>query len=287
MNRRTSGGFFGRQQVRTASSQLAYLRDCPAQPAPRAVRAFSLVELLVVIGIVAVLTAVMLTAVRRVRDEAHTLQCTSNMRNIAMRFQLFATRQNAKGQGDSERLGPNRFFINDFQDMLYRLDEFWDLGPRRSGVLDRAKEITLCPTARGSLTKRDGFPCGRRALQPPEAVSVAMNMRLYRGKLKIGGSMVLAPTSLTRLRPNILDHPFVPLAMDVDAAAATAARHDPFYIAPPTTKRNDPYASGRYWFPSDRHHGKTVVAFVGGHVLSSRSPANEAWDWDYSARVGR
>jgi len=209
------------------------------------------------------------------------------MRSISLTFQMFAEGNAEGGRGDSERVGGSRFYINDFQDSLYRIDEFWDLGGATSGTITSSNALLVCPSGPGLLTKRKGFPCGRDAIRPPQDVTLAVNMRLYRAVIGIGGTPRLAPERLTQVRSNIVNHPYVPLVMDVDGESAARSGHSPFYIAPPRPGVDDPYANGRYWMPSDRHEGKTNVAFVGGHVLASSDPASEGWNWDYQAQVGR
>ncbi|NOX59853.1 MAG: type II secretion system protein [Planctomycetes bacterium] len=249
-------------------------------------RAFTLVELLVVVSIVAVLIAMLLPALRSVRGQAKSLQCASNMRSISMKFQLFAADQSELGQGDSDRLGPNRFRINDFQDSLYRLDEYWDKPNQQTGELRGRDQITMCPAGVNRLTKRRGFPCSREALGPTEGVSIAFNMRLYRAPIKFGANTFLAPVNATTVRADVLSHPYVPLAIDVDGDAAVSRGLEPFYAAPANSVPDDPYQDSRYWFSNNRHDGKTNVAFIGGHVLSSREPEKQGWNWRYTASVG-
>jgi prepilin-type N-terminal cleavage/methylation domain-containing protein len=68
----------------------------PARGACTGRGAFTLVELLVVIGIIAILIAVLMPALSRARDQARGVQCSSNMRTLMLAGLMFA--QDHKGQ---------------------------------------------------------------------------------------------------------------------------------------------------------------------------------------------
>lgn len=253
--------------------------------AVRLARGFTLGETLIVVAIIALLISLILPAISAVRGQANGLLCASNMRTISMQFQAFADGTGPRGRGDSESLGTTRFRIGDFQESQYGIDEFWDRSAEAEVALVAGRDPMICPSNRGELVRRRGAPCGRESIAPDANVSLAFNMRLARAVVTVNGVPRLSPSAATFVRSDIQNHPLVPLVFDVAGTRAVGTGVEPFYAAPPV-QAGDPYAGGRFWFPASRHRGKTNVAFVGGHVLSSAAPAEESWNWAYSAQVG-
>jgi prepilin-type N-terminal cleavage/methylation domain-containing protein len=73
------------------------------RPSPHCIfgrRAFTLVEMLVVISIIAVLAALLLPAIQMAREAARKAQCSNNLKNLALAMQQF---DQAKGQYPASR----------------------------------------------------------------------------------------------------------------------------------------------------------------------------------------
>ena len=113
-------------------------------PAKRTKRGFTLIELLVVIAIIAVLLAILMPAMRKIKEIARETACKSNLKNVGLAVAMYLD--------DNERRIPNTGSANHFQ--WYQSD---GITPRRAGssgsywgvfYIDYLKETKIfgCPS---------------------------------------------------------------------------------------------------------------------------------------------
>ena len=143
-------------------------------------RAFTLVELLVVIGIIAIMISIMLPALNKVRDKARATQCASNMRQIYTFCIMFA--QENKGHLPRPGINDPNTPVND------ALVLYCQKGP---GILDtdggvlwryfqggrEAKiQLMLCP---GDNGENMSYGCGLTRAAAPEGRTFSYSLHAY------------------------------------------------------------------------------------------------------------
>ena len=243
--------------------------------------AVTLIELLVVLAIVAVLVSGLMPALSFRRQAAHDLKCRANMRNVIMGFDEFADPSAAGRRGDSDRLGPNRFLIEDFQESMYKASEFWEGSLSQRQTIQANEQSMVCPAGPTQLFRKSGVPCDSGGVGPAKNITFGFNMRLHTLTRFIEDKAFGSKAVLTDKLLTMAD---VPLLLDVDGDAADTRSAMPYYTAPPISRaaKRDIYASSHFWFPALRHRSRMNIGYIGGHVLSTANPLSEPWTrWEY------
>lgn len=246
---------------------------------------FTLIEVVVVIAIIALLLALLLPALAGAIQTARGFSCKMGQRAIAFDFAVFADEGLAANRGDDRRDLGSRFRLETFQESQYRIDEFWGWpGQTRVTIPDsKGHDPMRCPEVREPLVFRANAPCSGGGITPPRGISYTFNGRLNRVEKMIGGRLRSRPVTLTS---DIVNHAMVPLMWDLDGEEAERRGIFAPVFSAPALDSPQLYQGNRLWFPSDRHNGATNVAFLDGHVESSRDPAGEStWRWDYTPPV--
>lgn len=240
--------------------------------------AFTLLELLIVVTIIAALAGIIGTSLVRVRAAGQAVMCMNSLKTVTYEFFLFADDYSHVHRGETDTRNSRLFRLEDFQEKLYGIDEFWDAGGMAVVELTPSEQPLMCASAPGRLDKRAGFPCNAQAVTPLENVSVGFNMRL---------DMITTETgrlARTRLSSKILEHPRVPLVFDVDGRKSVEQGTPLPYYSTPAGETPGLVGTGLFWFPADRHGEKMNVAYIGGHVLREPPPpvdtGNRYWQYE-------
>ncbi len=269
------------RQVRTDRQGERQPADRPTGGRARA--GFTLIELLVVVAILALLAGIVLASLARVRVSARSFVCKNKLKTVAFDFIQFADDYAHPWRGDSESFGRTGFRLEDFQERLYGVSEFWRTAGVGTGVstdgvsatLDPAAHPLMCPSSPQGLQRVASLPCPQ-AITPLTHVSIGFNKWLDQSRMQMNGRWAWRNI---RLNKRILEQAAVPLAFDVDGMVAQKQWGVlPYYSVPAPVGVEA--SAWSFWFPAHRHGGRLNAAFVGGHVLSSpKAEAEAGWDW--------
>ncbi len=251
-----------------------------ATPAVRT-QAFTLVEMMITIGIIALLLSILLPALGATMASARGFKCQMSLRSVALDFGLYADDELHGDRGRDEALGGRRFTLSAFVDSQYGAAEFWRYGGVEEVSLpdDHGNDPLRCPDVQGDLKLSRGGSVFERAVKTPESVSYSFNMRLHRAE--VVNSRGFVSFELVTLSSDVMQHGRTPLVWDTDAIQAHVGYRNPS-ISAPSLDSQGPYKNDRYWYPAMRHNGRMNAAFIDGHVDLTHAPLEESnWDWAY------
>ena len=214
-------------------------------------KAFTLVELLVVIGIIALLVAILLPALSAAREQAKTVQCASNLRQVHMALTMYAYDNNGlipPWGATIAKLPPatgNAFpYWTNFLSPVLQVNNWVQVKNYLGSV-----NVLTCPTQQPGLVA-----------QTTLRGSYGLNSRMYSPKLIVGPSTYDTPRWLSY---DVQNNVYFGL-QKVRVPAEIYLLGDTYWSNWATSSGNPAF---NYSNAEPRHRkGKVNVCFIDGHV---------------------
>src|SRR5688500_11494274 len=117
--------------------------------------AFTLVELLVVIGIIAVLIAMLLPALQKAKEQANAVKCSNNMKQLMTAFLTFAHDNKGHLPGNRANWSEKEEWKQDFLYGKYVWSSNFDKAPQNGTIWKyvRNYEVYRCPSIQGNYAR--------------------------------------------------------------------------------------------------------------------------------------
>src|SRR5688572_13214107 len=142
-------------------------------PASRRSRGFTLVELLVVIGIIAILIGILLPTLGRARASARAVQCMSNMRSLGQAFNMYVNaNKGSLPYGDYFPGGVatgnlnTRWYTVLQNTMSSKYGITWNDAAATNAQAAKLREVFICPDAPNQSTAQNGFNVVHYSVHP-------------------------------------------------------------------------------------------------------------------------
>ena len=205
--------------------------------------AFTLIELLIVIAIIAILASMLLPALGKARDAAKAIKCVSNLKQSVLGAIMYANDYNG-GMPASFGNGPTWAAV--LLPVLAESEKSGDFHNQKcAGNYIQSPEVVICPSVRSVISKPDTFNTYGVSLPVIGKVNPSLEWTPYNGSSR---KQFVFPLRLCRLPSKMA---YLSDVRDI----------------------SKPIMSGYYGAASNnimfRHSRKSNIAFMDGHVKAS------------------
>jgi len=220
--------------------------------------AFTLVELLVVIGIIGLLVAILLPALGKARAQAQTLKCLSNLRQVGIAMQMYCNAQHGYLPYPTTTFGESALWFSAIDPYLTKV-----IGDaNRTGVAQTRSyaEYKQCPVY-------DTFDGNRSGTGQDTTKEFA---RTYKMNSMLRHNNPYGPAKITEVHRSS-EFVMVGDGVSLDQVGYISNQFDNGQFS---MEVNNITAGGQTW-PALRHKGGANILFVDGHATTINLPTRK------------